>query len=153
MGWRHWTMLGSNIHTSWPFMNVTGTGRGGGHSHFTSQCIQRQRKTQGKWQRAGSEEKQQQQCKKDKDCTWELFWKLSQVEGVWKATSPWEWSTHRFKQIGIIAGYSSLQMLPVQSQQWHNCYMQSWLKEALNTPCIALKPKIRLHRGTEFSTA
>lgn len=23
-------MLGSNIHTSWPFMNVTGTGRGGG---------------------------------------------------------------------------------------------------------------------------
>lgn len=65
--------------------------------------------------RAESEEGEQQQCK-DKDCTWELFWKLSQVQGAWKAPNPREWSMHRFKQIGIIAGYSSLQMLPVQSQ-------------------------------------
>lgn len=119
MGWRHWTMLGRKDHISQSFMNGTGTGRGEGHSHFTSQCIQRQRKTQGKCEPELDLKKEQQQCKKDKDCTWEEFWKLSQVQGAWKSPSPWEWNMHRFKQIGIIAGCSSLQILPAQSQQRH----------------------------------
>lgn len=79
-------MLVSNAHTSLPFMNVTGTGGGEGRSHFTSLCIQRQRKTQGKWEPELDLKKDN--IKKDKKLHLEAVLKTQSSSGSMKDSKP-----------------------------------------------------------------
>lgn len=150
MGWRHWTTLRRNDHIGWPFMNVTGTGRGERHSHFTSQWIQRHRKTKGKWKLELDLKKENSSNARTKAAPENCFENSVKFRAHERLQDLGNEACTDLNKLVLIAGYSSLQMLPVQSQQWHNCYMQIWLRETLNTPCIALKPKNHLHRGMNF---
>lgn len=54
---------------SWPFMNATDTERGGGQLFHEPMYSEAKENPEEVGVRAGSEEREQQQCKKDKDCT------------------------------------------------------------------------------------